>query len=393
MHARLAGDREQQRAARHRGDRRDRVALLDEDVEHATGERRAHRRVAELHVERRESRLGLGEQRRRLLAARARFVLGAVRRGVAGAQLVDAPLLDARVAQLDARRVDRRARLAHLGFEQVALQLDQHLARLRPCRSRRRGSSRRSRRCAAAPRLRVSGSTVPVATTMRSMRPRSTAAVGDRLLVRAARAGGDAAAHATSDGMRACEAPDTASAHGGTSLRACSETSGDGADAIGGRRGGNARASIARIKRDSNAYTVVWSYTRSGAQQRGREARLVRRVREVLGFERERAEARRRDAVAEALRAVEAAAAVELEPRQRRRDRHHATAARRLRAARRGASTSPARRARSCGRSRRARRSALDALADRARRRKSKRRAGDRLRCAPVGIRCASTGV
>ena len=67
----VAGEREQQRAARHGGDGRDRAALFDGHVEHAPGQRRGHRRVAELGRERVERGARARRQRLRTLVARA----------------------------------------------------------------------------------------------------------------------------------------------------------------------------------------------------------------------------------------------------------------------------------------------------------------------------------
>ena len=266
MHARFAGDREQQRPARHRRDRRDRVALLDEDVEHATRERRAHRRVAELHVERGEPRLGLGEQRRRLLAAGPGFVLRAGGRGVATAELLDAALLDPRVAQLDARRLDGRARLAHLGFEQLALQLDQHLPRrdevVRVDADLLDDPGGARPHLDLALRLDGAGGDDDALDA-----PALDRGARRRHLIGAARTGGERRCK-RNECSGAREAPDTACAHVGTSRRACGTEPGDAAMLSEPERGrqaeaerdgpGDAELRSANQSR-SKPYTVVWA--------------------------------------------------------------------------------------------------------------------------------------
>ena len=134
-------EREQQRAARHRGDGRDRAALLDRHVEHAPRERRGDGRVGELRRERVERAAGAGHLRLRALVARLRRVALLGRGGAAALELVAALDVDLREAQLDARLAQRRLGLARLGRQQLALDLDERLALLDARRPPRRGSS------------------------------------------------------------------------------------------------------------------------------------------------------------------------------------------------------------------------------------------------------------
>ena len=229
-------------AACYRGDRRHRVALLDEDVEHATGERRTHRRVAELHVQRGEPRLGLREQRCGLLAACARFVLALPHAALRARNWSMRPCSMPRSAARCAPTRPRR------GPRDPGLRAGRAPARSRPapappCRSLRRGSSGSSRRARLYLTSR-SGSTVPVATTMRSMRPASTGAVATGFSF-APREQPERPVAATRRNV-GNHAPDPARDHGGTSLRACNATVADGADAIGGRVRSKRAASIGK---------------------------------------------------------------------------------------------------------------------------------------------------
>ncbi len=125
VHAAGGGDRQEQGAPRDGGDRRDRVALLDVDVEHAARERGADRRVAELHLERVEAGPHASEFGAGTVVARARVVAIAQGGGAAGRERLATFKLELGEASAHVGSPHAGLGLAYLGLEDLAIELDE----------------------------------------------------------------------------------------------------------------------------------------------------------------------------------------------------------------------------------------------------------------------------